>query len=171
MSITITLWGTKDLAVVEQGLLMMTCCYALWEGTGTGWLQGGLQGRIHKFFEGSSFGGEAHLPRKWCSLGGSGGMPPQKIFGNNGCSEVQFGAFLSRNRIATGLTISQTTLALHIALLLHCTWLFSSPAGDQSPAIFAHTRAHFPELRTRLAGMPHTAIAQSNGCTRCRYVV
>lgn len=36
MSITITLWGTKDLAVVERGLLMMTCCYALWEGTGTG---------------------------------------------------------------------------------------------------------------------------------------
>jgi len=72
---------------------------------------------IQKIFEGSSFGGEAHLLRKQQSLG-VWGRAPQKIFGNNGCSEVQFGAFLSRNRIATGLTISQTTLALHIALLL-----------------------------------------------------
>ena len=92
------------------------------------------QGRIQKIFEGSSFGAEAHLPRsglsrKRRSLGGSGGMPPEK-FWKYGCSEVQFGAFLSRNRIATGLTISQATLARHIALLLHCTWLFSSPAGD-----------------------------------------
>jgi len=26
--------------------------------------------------------GEAHLPRKWRSLGGSEGMPPKKSFGN-----------------------------------------------------------------------------------------
>ena len=88
------------------------------------------QRRIQKIFEGSSFGDEAHLPRKRRSLGASGGMLPPENFWKYGCSEVQFGAFLSRNRIATGLTISQTTLALHIALLLHCTWLFSSPAGD-----------------------------------------
>ena len=69
------------------------------------------------------------IPRKRRSLGGSGGMAPEN-FWKYGCSEVQFGAFVSRNRIATGLTISQTTLSLHIALLLHCTWLFSSPTGD-----------------------------------------
>jgi len=46
---------------------------------------------------------------------------------------VQFGAFLSRNRIATGLAISQTTLALHIALLLHCTWLYSRLRPEINP--------------------------------------
>ena len=71
-----------------------------------------IQGRIQKIFEGSSFGGEAHLPRsglprKRRSLGGSGGMAPENFL-KYGCSEVQFGAFLNRNRIATGLTISQT---------------------------------------------------------------
>ena len=43
-----------------------------------------LQGRIQKIFEGSSFGGEAYLPRsglphKQCSVGGSGGMPPENF--------------------------------------------------------------------------------------------
>ena len=37
------------------------------------------QGRIQKIFEGSSFGGKAHLPCMRRSLGGSGGMPPRKF--------------------------------------------------------------------------------------------
>jgi len=88
-----------------------------------------VQWRIQKIFEGSSFGGEATPAAKAAVPRGSGGMPPEN-FWKYRCSEVQFGAFLSRNRIATGLAISQTTLALDIALLLHCAWLFSSPAGD-----------------------------------------
>jgi len=58
--------------------------------------------------------GKAHLPRSGPGVAlaalprarGSGGMPPQKNFRKYRCSEVQFGAFWSRNRIASGLAIS-----------------------------------------------------------------
>ena len=127
-------------------------------------IQHQVQGRIQKIFEGSSFGGEAHLPlsglpRKRRSLGESGGMPPEN-FWKYGCSEVQFGAFLSRNRIATALTISQTTLAL--SSILHCCCIAAAlhvailvpgrPEINPQPShvLFAHARAHI--LRTRLPG-------------------
>jgi len=42
----------------------------------------GLQGQIQKIFEGSSFGGRSPPASKRCSLGGSGCMPPKKVFGN-----------------------------------------------------------------------------------------
>ena len=105
------------------------------------------------------------------------GHAPPENFWKYGCSEVQFGTFLSRNRIATGLTIScfscnrdhfhNGLYSTRVCLMPNAgkvpfstkstkySYLSQASSLVPSPTLmcfFAHAHAHFPELRMRLAG-------------------